>query len=255
MYIDTHAHLYLPEFDTDRDAVLARAAAAGITRIYLPNIDEASVAPLLALADAYPETCFPMLGLHPCSVREDYPAVLRNLEHLLSDRPYCAIGEIGMDLYWDQSFRAQQEDAFRIQTGWAMERGLPIVIHSRDATEPVIRLLEPLAGPDLRGVFHCFSGTAEQARQVVSLGFLLGIGGALTYRKSELPAILPDIPLEHIVLETDSPYLPPVPFRGKRNESAYLPLVAERLADLYGTSLADLAATTTRNALRLFGPA
>ncbi|MEY3052910.1 MAG: hypothetical protein RLY31_2695 [Bacteroidota bacterium] len=253
MYIDTHAHLYLPAFDADRDAVLASALAAGVERIYLPNIDLASVEPMLALSDTFPQTCYPMLGLHPCSVGEDFRAVLRSLEEWWAEKSFCAVGEIGMDLHWDKRFRQQQAEAFLIQTRWAMDRSLPIVIHSRDATEPLIELLEPLRGPALRGVFHCFSGTADQARRIVGLGFLLGIGGVLTYKKSDLPAALADIPLDALVLETDAPYLPPVPHRGKRNESAYLPLVAERLSALYGIETADVAAATTRNALRLFG--
>ncbi len=253
MLIDTHAHLYLPQFDPDREEVLARAKAAGVGRVYLPNIDMSSVEALLELEAAEPDFCFPMMGLHPCSVKADWERELAGVERWLSERPFVAVGEIGLDLYWDKSTLAAQREAFRRQVRWAKELGLPIVIHSREATRQVLDLLQEEHDERLRGIFHCFSGSAEEARETVELGFYLGIGGVLTFKNAGLREAIADIPLEWLVLETDAPYLAPMPYRGKRNESAYVRLVAERLAALKNRPLEEVEAQTTANALKIFG--
>ncbi|RMF28925.1 MAG: TatD family deoxyribonuclease [Bacteroidetes bacterium] len=253
MLIDTHAHLYLPQFDPDREEVLARAKAAGVGRVYLPNIDMSSVEALLELEAAEPDFCFPMMGLHPCSVKADWERELAGVERWLSERPFVAVGEIGLDLYWDESTLAAQREAFRRQVRWAKELGLPIVIHSREATRQVLDLLQEEHDERLRGIFHCFSGSAEEARETVELGFYLGIGGVLTFKNAGLREAIADIPLEWLVLETDAPYLAPMPYRGKRNESAYVRLVAERLAALKNRPLEEVEAQTTANALKIFG--
>jgi len=253
MLIDTHAHLYLPQFDPDREEVLARAKAEGVGRVYLPNIDMSSVEALLELEAAEPDFCFPMMGLHPCSVKADWERELAGVERWLSERPFVAVGEIGLDLYWDKSTLAAQREAFRRQVRWAKELGLPIVIHSREATRQVLDLLQEEHDERLRGIFHCFSGSAEEARETVELGFYLGIGGVLTFKNAGLREAIADIPLEWLVLETDAPYLAPMPYRGKRNESAYVRLVAERLAALKNRPLEEVEAQTTANALKIFG--
>ncbi len=251
--IDTHAHLYLEQFDEDRDAVMQRAAAAGVERIYLPNIQSSTVEAMLAMEAAYPDRCFAMMGLHPCSVNENYQEELANLRQWLDKRPFCAIGEIGIDLYWDKTFLELQQKAFLTQIEWALEFDIPIVIHLRDSFDEVIEVLKTVQDSRLRGIFHCFGGSVQQAETAISLGFLLGIGGVLTYKKSGLDETLKHIGLEHLVLETDAPYLTPVPHRGKRNESAYTRLVAERLAEVKQENLEVIAAKTTQNALQVFG--
>jgi TatD DNase family protein len=252
MLIDTHAHLYLPEFDNDREAMIGRAMAAGVGRFYLPNIDSSSIGAMLRLEQQYPGQCFAMMGLHPCSVKEDYRKELAIVEDWLVKRPFAAVGEIGIDLYWDKTFVKEQDGAFLQQIEWAAARQLPVVIHSRDAMDHILQLLrhQPIHG--LRGVFHCFSGTVSQAEVAIELGFLLGIGGVLTFKNSGLDLVVKSLPLEHLVLETDSPYLAPVPYRGKRNESSYLALVANRLADIKGLPVDEVASITTQNAMRLF---
>ncbi len=250
-WIDTHAHLYADTFADEQAAALARAQAAGVQRIYLPNIDVDSIGPLRALAAAHPAHCFPMMGLHPCSVKADFESQLARIEAELRQHPYVAIGEIGTDLYWDRTFWAQQQAAFRAQVAWAPVFDLPIVIHCRESFAQTIEMLEDMAIPGLRGVFHCFTGSLDEARRALDLGFLLGIGGVVTFKNGGLDKVLPHIGLESIVLETDSPYLAPVPHRGKRNESAYIPLIGHRLAQLTGHSVADVAHITTQNALRL----
>ncbi|NUO03684.1 MAG: TatD family hydrolase [Saprospiraceae bacterium] len=252
MLVDTHAHLYLEQFDEDRDAMMQRALEAGVGRIYLPNIDTRTVEAMLAVEAAYPEQCFCMMGMHPCSVKENYEAELATLRSWLERRPFCAVGEIGIDLYWDKTFFEAQQKAFTTQVAWALEFDLPIVIHLRDSFDEVVDLLKPIRDQRLRGIFHCFGGSVEQAETAISMGFLLGIGGVLTYKKSGLDETLKHIGLEHLVLETDSPYLTPVPHRGKRNESAYVRIVAERLAEVKQVDLAEIAEVTTRNALRIF---
>ncbi|HMQ49957.1 MAG TPA: TatD family hydrolase [Saprospiraceae bacterium] len=255
LLIDTHTHLYLPDFEQDRAAMINRAVEAGVGRFYLPNIDSGSIAEMLQLESLFPGRCYPMMGLHPCSVKENYEEELAIVRTWLDARPFCAIGEIGIDLYWDKTFLSFQQEAFFRQAKWAKELGIPIVIHSRDATELVIELLEqiPVAARP-KGVFHCFSGTEAQAHQVIELGFYLGIGGVLTFKKAGLDQVVRAISLDWLVLETDSPYLAPVPYRGKRNESAYVRLVAQKLAELKEIPLEAVAAQTSANAIKLFHP-
>lgn len=260
MLTDTHTHLYLPEFDGNREEVMARALEQGVERMFLPNIDAGSVEPLMELCRQYPENCFPMLGLHPCSVTAGFRQELDKIGAALDEYPCVAIGEIGMDLYWDKSLIREQEEAFRIQVRWAIDRSLPIVIHSRESFDEIFallseekRLLPEETAPRLRGIFHCFTGTHEQALRAIDLGFYLGIGGVATFRRSDLPEVLSKVSLQHIVLETDSPYLAPVPFRGKRNESSYLVHVADKLAGIYNVSREEIAAQTTANSRMIFG--
>lgn len=251
-YIDTHAHLYAAAFDEDRDDMMRRAIDAGVEQIYLPNVDSSSIEGMLALEAAWPGRAFAMMGLHPCSVGENFAAELEQVRSWLDRRTWVAIGEIGIDLYWDKSTLDWQREAFITQTQWARELGRPIVIHSRESIDLLIDLVAELQDGRLRGVFHCFSGDAEQARRIADLGFYMGIGGVVTYKKSTLPDVVAGIPLECLVLETDAPYLPPTPHRGQRNESSYIPLVAARIAEAKAIPIAEVAAATTRNALKLF---
>ncbi len=253
LLIDTHAHLYSPKFDQDRSEMVHRAMAAGVTRMYLPNIDAESIPGMLELEAAFPENCFAMMGLHPCSVQpETYESELALVEKHLNERPWAGIGETGIDLYWDKTTLEIQQIAFARQCEWAKELRRPIIIHSREANQEAIAVVRKAQDGNLRGIFHCFSGTLEEAKEMISLGFMLGIGGTLTYPKSELPQLLREIPLEHIVLETDAPYLPPVPNRGKRNESAFICHTAAALSEAKVLPLAEIARSTTANALRMF---
>ena len=253
MFIDTHAHLYHKQFDSDREDMLARTLENGVGRLYLPNIDHESVEAMHLLCDAHPDICFPMMGLHPSSVTADPTKDLAEVERGLSSGRYYAVGEIGIDLYWDKTFLAQQQEAFRRQVRWAKELALPIVIHCRESFQEVFTIVEEENDNTLRGVFHCFTGTAEQARLITELGgFKLGIGGVITYPKSGLAQTMKEVGAEHCVLETDAPYLTPVPHRGKRNESSYIPLVAQALATATGRSLDDIERLTTANATQLF---
>ncbi len=251
-FTDTHTHLYIDAFDDDRDEVVERAIANGVSYFFLPNIDSGSIPAMLALEEKYPDRCFAMMGLHPCSVKENYKEELALVRDWLDRRPFCAIGEIGMDLYWDKTFAHQQEEAFLQQATWAVEKELPIVIHSRETTDVLIQLLQDFNNPALKGIFHCFGGSPEQAQKIIDLGFLLGIGGVATFKKSGLDKTLMEIDLQHIVLETDSPYLSPTPFRGKRNESAHIRIIAEKVAQIKGESLEKVAETTTTNARKIF---
>jgi TatD DNase family protein len=253
MLIDTHAHLYSPKFDADRPDMVRRAIAAGVERMYLPNIDSESIQAMLDLEAEFPENCFAMMGLHPGHVQPDtYERELALVEKYLIQRTWTGVGETGIDLYWDKSTLDIQKIAFARQIEWAKDLNLPVIIHSRESNEECLELVGQGQDGRLRGIFHCFSGTLEQAKRMIDLGFMLGIGGTLTYPKSELPEVLKEIPLEHIVLETDSPYLPPVPNRGKRNESAYILFVAEKLSEVREIPLETVAKTTTANALRMF---
>jgi TatD DNase family protein len=253
VFIDTHAHLYHKQFAGDLDEMIQRALSAGVNKLFLPNIEMESVEPRLALAEAHPGICFPMMGLHPGSVNADPTRDLQEVERLLRTGGYHAVGEIGIDLYWDKTFIEQQKEAFRQQVRWAKELRLPVVIHSRQSFQEVYAIVEDENSEELRGVFHCFTGTPEEARLVVELGgFYLGIGGVITFPRGGLDVTMAEVGAEHCVLETDAPYLAPVPYRGKRNESSYIPLVAARLAEVTGRSLDDIAAITTRNAKRLF---
>lgn len=253
MLIDTHAHLYHKQFDPDREDMLARALEAGVTKLFLPNVDHESIAAMDALAAAHPDRCFAMMGLHPCSVGENNSEAMEEVERLLRTGRYCAVGEIGIDLYWDKTFLAQQQEVFRMQIRWAKELELPIAIHCRESYNEVIAILEEENDASLRGVLHCFTGNPEQARRVIALGgFCLGIGGVITYPKGGLFETMREVGAGHCVLETDAPYLAPVPYRGKRNESAYLPRIAARLAEATGHAVEEIEAITTRNAELLF---
>jgi TatD DNase family protein len=250
--IDTHAHLYAQQFKEDRDAMIERAKAVGVQQFFLPNIDQASIPGMLELEKRYPGECFAMMGLHPCSVKEDYEEQLATVRAWLDKRPFVAVGEIGIDLYWDKTFVEAQKEAFLKQIHWAKELDLPIVIHSREATDLIIDILEGLPEGTARGIFHCFGGSLEQAQRIIDLGFYLGIGGVVTFKKAGLDKTLASIDLEHLVLETDAPYLAPVPYRGKRNESAYIYKVAEKIAAIKAVSIEKVAQVTTANAEAVF---
>ncbi len=252
--IDTHSHIYAQEFDIDKEAVMQRCKEKGIQKLFLPNIDIDSLPLLDNTIQQFPDQCYAMLGLHPCSVKEDFEAQLLILKNKIESKAYpCyGIGEVGLDFYWDKTFIAQQIQAFKIQIKWAVEYDLPIIIHSRESTQEVIDILKQYAYLPIKGILHCFSGTYEQAMEIINLGFYIGIGGAITYKKNELRGFLSKIPLQSIVLETDSPYLSPIPYRGKRNESSYLTYVAQEVADLYTIPIQEVAKITTENALKTF---
>ena len=250
---DTHCHIYLPEFDADRDTRLQNAFSAGITRIFLPNVDQSTTAGLLELAGQYPQYCFPLMGLHPTSVNAGFEQELLHAESLLNTRKFYGIGETGIDLYWDKTFRDRQEEAFRIQLGWASDRSLPVIIHVRNSHAETVEIIGKSALKNLTGIFHCFSGTLDQAREIIGMGFHLGIGGVSTFKNSGLDQVLPRIDPKWIVLETDSPYLAPVPFRGKRNEPSYLIHTAVKVAEIYGMAIEELVQLTTDNSKSLFG--
>lgn len=252
--IDTHCHLYSDVFNEDREEAIANAKRMGVDRILLPNVDLQTVAGMHELVANHPGVCYPMMGLHPCDVKSDYETEIAELFSFFDTHTYCAVGEIGIDLYWDKTTQDIQEKAFLMQVEFALSKSLPIAIHSRNATHRIIEMLKPYKSKGLTGVFHCFSESVELAEEILKLGgFKLGIGGVLTYKNAGLPEVLKQIDLQHIILETDSPYLPPVPHRGKRNEPAYTRLVAEKLADVKGVSLREVADITTANAEQLFG--
>jgi TatD DNase family protein len=249
---DSHTHLYLNAFDDDRDEMVRRALDTGVKYLLLPNIDSDSIGPMMELAYKFPGHCIPMMGLHPTSVKNDYRDQLDVVAGWLKKEKFCAVGEMGIDLYWDKTYFAQQQEAFREQVRMALEYDLPLVIHSRNSFEEIFGLLDEVYQPGLRGVFHCFTGNAEQAEKALSYGFLLGIGGVLTYKNSGLPEVIRHIPLESLLLETDAPFLSPVPHRGKRNESAYLALVAGKLAEIKGMTMEEVARVTVENTIQLF---
>ena len=253
MFIDTHAHLYVEQFEEDRKEMLTRAQQLGVHKIYLPNIDASTIEAMNELAQSFPELLFPMLGLHPCHVAEDYKEVLDAMRPLFEEETYYGVGESGIDLYWDQQYARQQEDALRIQCQWAKELDLPLILHTRSATEETIQLISEEQDGRLRGIFHCFGGDLKQASAIQDLNFMIGIGGVVTFKNSGLDKVVKDIPLNAIVLETDAPYLAPVPHRGKRNESSYIPLIAEKLATLYECSIEQIGQQTSANALKVFG--
>ena len=251
--IDTHAHLYHRHFDSDREAMIARAQEIGIAHIILPNIDLESIAGMLALEQAYPKLCFPTMGLHPCSVQEDYEAVLLQMEKWLERHAFVGIGETGIDLYWDKSTLELQKKALQVQLSWASSLHLPVILHTREANTETIEVVKDHARTHaVKGVFHCFSGTVDEAKRMMDLGFFLGIGGTVTFKNSLLREVIKEIGLGHVVLETDSPYLAPVPHRGKRNESAYTDLVAQHLAEELEISKEEVCRITTQNARTLF---
>jgi TatD DNase family protein len=250
--IDSHAHIYLEQFDKDRDEVIRRAEDTGITHILMPNVDEKTVDSMLE-ADLRYRSCLPMIGLHPCSVDKKMDRQLYVVEEWLSKRDFIAIGEIGTDLYWDRSYWSEQQEAFKIQVGWAAERNLPVVIHCRDSIEDTIEIIANMGLPSYKGVFHCFTGTLDQAKRITEMGFHLGIGGVATFRNGNLDEVIMEIPLSYLLLETDSPYLAPVPNRGKRNEPSFLRFVAEKIAEVRGISVEEVSETTTANCVSLFG--
>jgi TatD DNase family protein len=251
-WIDTHAHIYLKDFDEDRAAMLRQCSDVDIRKIYMPNIDHTSIDGMLEVEHRYPNQCFSMMGLHPCSVKKDFESELYRVEEWLTKRRFAAVGEMGTDLYWDKTFWEQQQEAFKIQVSWAKQYKLPLVIHCRESIDQTIELLEPLLDGKLTGIFHCFSGNLEQAMKIISMGFYLGIGGVVTFKNGGLDKILPDIDLEKVVLETDSPYLAPTPHRGKRNSPLYIPHIARKIAEIKNITPDDVKLITTRNALTLF---
>ena len=251
-FIDSHSHLYSSKFSEDRAAMMARTQDAGVVLTLMPAVDTTSHAEMLKVEADYPERTLAMIGLHPVSVKEDYERELAVIEEYLKQRPWVAIGEIGMDLYWDKTFRAQQEDAFLRQCSWAIAYDLPICIHARESIDELIALIRQVDNPKLRGVFHCFTGTPEQAAEIIELGFYLGIGGIATFKNGGLEPTITSAPRDRILLETDAPYLAPVPKRGKRNETSYLPYVAHRVAELWNVSEAEVATRTAENTWQLF---
>ena len=250
--IDTHCHLYTAEFENDIEQVIANAQQESVRQFFLPNIDSSSINAMMQLEAKYPGVCIAMMGLHPCSVNANYKDELQVIENWLQKRKFAAVGEIGLDFYWDRTFEKEQYEAFRRQIALALQYRLPIVIHTREAMRQCIDVVSEYKDKGLKGIFHCFGGSLEEAEQIISLGFYLGIGGVLTYKKSGLPEVLKHISLDHIVLETDSPYLAPVPKRGKRNESAYLKFIIAALAEIKNTSPEEIARITTANATFVF---
>ena len=251
MFTDTHTHLYDEQLLADAGQV-PRAIALGVTKMFMPNCDSSTIAGMLQVADQWPQHCFPMMGLHPCYVKEQYMEELALVESWLQQRKFYAVGEIGLDYYWDMTFKAQQIAAFEQQIDWALQYDLPIVIHSRESTPDCIDIVRRKQNGSLKGIFHCFSGTADEAAQIAGLGFYMGIGGVVTYKKSTLPEIIKATGLQHMVLETDAPYLAPVPYRGKRNESSYIPVIAHKIAEVIGMGVAEVARMTTQNAEKVF---
>jgi len=251
MFIDTHTHLYDEQLLADPEQI-NRAVGLGVTKMYMPNCDSTTIEGMLQIADNWKANCMPMMGLHPCYVKENYKGELALVAEWLGKRKFYAVGEIGLDYYWDMTYKAQQIEAFETQIDWALQYGLPIVIHSRESTADCIDIVRKKQNGKLKGIFHCFSGTLEEAKQIVSLGLYLGIGGVVTYKKTNLPEIINEVGLTHIVLETDAPYLAPVPYRGKRNESSYIPIIAQKIAEITSTPIAEVAAITTANAANVF---
>ena len=252
MFIDSHTHLYLDAFDNDRDETIQRAIDAGVTRMLLPNIDSSSLDLLFSLTRQFPENCFPMLGLHPTSVKDNYIEELKNIEAALGKRNFFAIGETGIDLYWDKTFLKEQEVVFSTQIRWAMELDLPLVIHARDSFREIFHVLDSSGGPELKGVFHSFTGDHSELEQALSYGFMIGINGIVTFKNSKLGDVVSHIPLDKLLLETDAPFLAPVPFRGKRNESSYLVETARKVSEIYNLSIDEIANITSTNAELLF---
>ena len=250
--VDTHTHLYVEQFDADRKEVVERAMKEGISKFYIPAIDSTYYERMFELRDSYPEAVRLMAGLHPTHVKEDYEKELEFVKDLLEKDNFAAIGEIGIDLYWDKTFLEEQKKAFRTQIGWAKAKSLPIVIHARDSFSEIFEIMDQEQSPKLKGIFHCFTGTLEQAKKIIGYGFKLGIGGVVTFKNGGIDKFLNEIELENLVLETDSPYLAPKPFRGKRNESSYLVYVVEKLSEIYGIEPNKIAEITTRSAQDVF---
>ena len=253
MITDTHTHLYSSQFDEDQAETIQRAKDAGVSRFFIPAIDSSYTESMMKLEKDFPKEVFLMMGLHPTSVKENYLEELAHVKEWIDKKDFYAIGEIGIDLYWDKTLLPQQQEAFRTQIKWAKEKKLPIVIHCRDAFNEIFEVLETEKGNDLRGIFHCFTGTLEQAKTAISYNMKLGIGGVATFKNGKIDKFLNEIDLKHIVLETDSPYLAPTPYRGKRNESAYITNVVDKLVDIYGLSFNEIAEITTQNSKDVFG--
>ncbi len=252
IFVDTHSHLYLEQFDHDRPEVIARAIDAGVKYMLLPNIDSTSLPKLLQVAQLFPENCFPMIALHPTDVKENSKQELELLSSALTKNRFYAIGETGIDLYWDKTFFKQQCESLALHCEWSLEMNLPIVIHSRESHKEIMDVLTNYRGKGLTGVFHCFSGDYQQAKEVLDFGFFVGIGGTITYKKSQLPEVVSKIGLPYVLLETDAPFLSPIPNRGKRNESSNIPLVAKSISNILNIPLETVAFLTTENAVDLF---
>jgi TatD DNase family protein len=253
MITDTHTHLYSEQFDDDRKAMMQRAKNAGVSRFFIPAIDSTYTESMFSLEKENPDDVFLMMGLHPTSVKENYVEELSHVKKCIDERHFYAIGEIGIDLYWDKSFLAQQQEAFKTQIKWAKEKKLPIVIHCRDAFDEIFEVLESEKSEDLFGIFHCFTGTKKQAEQAISYNMKLGIGGVVTFKNGKIDQFLNKIDIKNIVLETDSPYLAPIPYRGKRNESAYITEVIDKLASIYNLTFDEISNITTQNSKDIFG--
>ena len=252
MYIDTHSHIYDEAFDTDRESVFQRALEVGVEMVLLPNTDESSIKPMMDFYESHPDNCRMMMGLHPEGVREDYKRHLSVIEKEMERQCWVGVGEIGLDLYWDKTFEKQQVEVLREQLSWAKHLHLPVSLHTREAFDLMFKVLEHEQDGSIKGVFHCFNGTKEQADIAMSLGFHLGLGGVITYKNCDVKNYLANIPLDKIILETDDPYLPPVPYRGKRNEPSYMVEVAKKIAEVKGIDIKEVAEATTNNARKLF---
>lgn len=252
-FIDTHAHLYSEELLPELNQIMDRAIRSGVTKIFMPAIDSHSLESMFLVEQSFSNHCFAMMGLHPCYVKENYEQELKIVEAWLAKRKFVAIGEIGLDFYWDKTFTEQQHKAFDIQMQWAIDYNTPIVIHTRNAMGETIEAVKPFAKKGLRGIFHCFSGSKESAQQIIGMGFHLGLGGVLTYKNAGVAEAVKDIPMEWLVLETDAPYLSPVPYRGKKNEPTYMIEVAKKLAEIKNLPLNEIAEITTKNAMKVFG--
>lgn len=252
--IDTHSHLFVEEFAEDLPEVICRAKEAGVTHVFMPNIDDTTTDDMLRVCRQYPDYCYPMLGFHPTSVdASSLDKVLLMKKQLVDGHPFVAIGEVGLDLYWDKTYLREQQAVLDEQIQWALDWNLPLVIHCREAFPQLFEVLRPYKHTDLKGIFHSFTGTGEEAQETLEYdGFLLGINGVVTFKKATLPQVLQQVPMERLVLETDSPYLAPAPHRGKRNESSFVKRVADKLSEIYGTTVAEVCAVTTQNALKLF---
>jgi len=252
MFTDSHTHLYLDAFDADREQMIQRALNMGVTRMLLPNIDSTSIGPMFSLAERFPGHCFPMMGLHPTSVRENYKEELGRIEAALKLQEIVAIGETGIDLYWDKTFLKEQEEVFSTQIGWAMELDLPLVVHARDSFPEIFRVLDTAGGPKLRGVFHSFSGGADELERALSYNFMIGINGIVTFKNSDLGEVVRAMPMNRLLLETDAPFLAPVPYRGKRNESSYLVEIASKVSEIHNLNIEEVARITSYNSEQLF---
>ncbi|MEX2594718.1 MAG: TatD family hydrolase [Anditalea sp.] len=251
-FIDSHAHIYSAKFNSDREEIIQRSKENGVHKIFMPNIDLDSIDPMLEAEQKYPGVCIPMMGLHPCDVDKEFQKQLYVMEDWLNKRPFAGVGEIGLDLYWDKSYLEHQKEALKVQITWAKEKGLPIILHCRESIQETIEIVRSMNDDQLTGIFHCFTGSLEQAQEIIDMGFLLGIGGVATFKNGGLDKVLPSIGLDKLVLETDAPYLAPVPHRGKRNSPEFIPLIAQKVGDLTESSLDRVSETTNSNATKVF---